>query len=114
MLACRNGGFEATPFARFFRALSEVANLVDKLHDVRGDRSRGEIAVAPGLALHLRLLAAFAVRLPALLRLSLRPLQLISWGTTYLVHAPRALVPPASRELPLRRNGITRTRMTRR
>jgi hypothetical protein len=34
-------------FAPFFRVLSEIANLVDKLHDVRGDHARGEIAVRP-------------------------------------------------------------------
>lgn len=47
-------------FARFFHVLAVVANLVDKLHDVRGDFARGEIRVRPGIALHLRLLAAFA------------------------------------------------------
>jgi hypothetical protein len=72
-------------FARFFAVLSEVANLVDKLHDVRGDRRRGEIAVRTGTRLHARLVAAFVVRCALLLRLAPRPLSLIVWGARYLV-----------------------------
>jgi len=72
-------------FARFFAVLSEVANLVDKLHDVRGDRRRGEIAVRAGTRLHARLAAAFLVRCALLLRLAPRPLSLIVWGARYLV-----------------------------
>jgi hypothetical protein len=72
-------------FARFFAVLAEVANLVDKLHDVRGDRRRGEIAVRAGTRLHARLAAAFVVRCATLLRLSPRPLRLVVWGARYLV-----------------------------
>lgn len=72
-------------FARFFAVLSEVANLVDKLHDVRGDRRRGEIAVRAGARLHARLAAALLVRCVLLLRLAPRPLALIAWGARYLV-----------------------------
>ena len=72
-------------FARFFAVLSEVANLVDKLHDVRRDRRRGEIAVRAGTRLHARLAAAFLVRCALLLRLAPRPLSLIVWGARYLV-----------------------------
>jgi hypothetical protein len=79
----------ASRFARFFRVLSEVANLVDKLHDVRGDWARGEMAVRPGPVLHIRLIAAFASRLPALLFLAGSPLQLIVWGVRYVL-PPRA------------------------
>jgi hypothetical protein len=75
----------ARRFSRFFCVLSEIANLVDKLHDVRGDWSRGEIAVRPGFFLHVRLLAAFAMRLPALLVLARRPCQLITWGARYVL-----------------------------
>jgi hypothetical protein len=71
-------------FGRFFLVLSEIANLVDKLHDVRGDHARGEIAVRPGIALHLRLLAAFARRVPVLLSLTPRPLRLVAWGMRYV------------------------------
>jgi hypothetical protein len=71
-------------FARFFRVLSEIANLVDKLHDVRGDHARGEIAVRPGIGLRLRLLAAFVRRIPTLLALAPRPLRLVAWGMRYL------------------------------
>ncbi|HEY8087071.1 MAG TPA: hypothetical protein VIF09_04485, partial [Polyangiaceae bacterium] len=74
-------------FARFFRVLSEIANLVDKLRDVRGDRARGEIAVRPGPVLHLRLLAAFAARVPLLLFLARRPLHLVAWGARYVLPA---------------------------
>jgi hypothetical protein len=72
-------------FTRFFGVLSEVANLVDKLHDVRGDRRRGEIAVAADAALHARLAAAFAARAARLLLLAPRPLKLVAWGARYLV-----------------------------
>jgi hypothetical protein len=71
-------------FGRFFLVLSEIANLVDKLHDVRGDHARGEIAVRPGIVLHLRLLAAFARRVPVLLSLTPRPLRLVAWGMRYV------------------------------
>jgi len=72
-------------FTRFFGVLSEVANLVDKLHDVRGDRRRGEIAVAADARLHARLAAAFAARAAQLLLLAPRPLKLVAWGARYLV-----------------------------
>jgi hypothetical protein len=71
-------------FARFFRVLAVIANIVDKLHDVRGDFARGEIRVEPGLRLYLRLLAAFVVRVPRLLLLARRRLRLITWGVRYL------------------------------
>jgi hypothetical protein len=72
-------------FARFFRVLSEVANLIDKVHDVRGDRARGEIAVRAGPVLHVRLLAALAIRIPTLLLLARRPLSVVAWGARYLL-----------------------------
>lgn len=72
-------------FARFFRVLSEVANLVDKLHDVRGDARRGEISIAASPWVHVRLLAAFVARGPVLLLLCPRRFRLMAWGATYLV-----------------------------
>jgi len=93
-------------FSRFFRVLSEIANLVDKLHDVRGDWSRGEMTVRPGIFLHGRLLAAFALRLPSLLVLAHGPVQLIAWGMRYVL--------PGSRELPSARSHVTSAPMTRR
>ncbi|HEX3344184.1 MAG TPA: hypothetical protein VHS09_06400, partial [Polyangiaceae bacterium] len=72
-------------FSRFFRVLAEVANLVDKLHDVAGDWLRGEVAVRPGLALRLRLLVSFASRLPALLFFARRRLRLLAWGAKYVL-----------------------------
>jgi hypothetical protein len=77
-------------FARFFARLSEVANLVDKLHDVRGDRRRGEIAVRAGTRLHARLLLAFVVRCASLLLLAPKPLTLVAWGARYLVPPRRS------------------------
>ncbi len=71
-------------FARFFEVLSEVANLVDKLHDVRDDRRRGEIAIRPGVRVHARLAGTFAARSARLLRMSPRPLELARWGARYL------------------------------
>jgi hypothetical protein len=76
-------------FAQFFALLSEVANLVDKLHDVRGDRRRGEIAVRAGTRLHARLLAAFVVRCATLLYRAPKPLRLVAWGARYLVPPKR-------------------------
>ena len=76
----------ATPeFARCFARLSEVANLVDKLHDVRGDRRRGEIAVRAGARLHAALLGAFVERAARMLLAAPKPLALVAWGARYLV-----------------------------
>jgi hypothetical protein len=89
-------------FARFFRVLSVIANLVDKLHDVRGDFARGEIRIRPGLLLHLRLLAAFALHLPRLLLLARGRLRLIAWGARYLRPTTLAAATgaPVSRKVP--------------
>jgi hypothetical protein len=73
------------PFARCFARLSEVANLVDKLHDVRGDRRRGEIAVRAGARLHAALLGAFVERSARMLWLAPKPLALVAWGARYLI-----------------------------
>ncbi len=72
-------------FERFFVSLGEPANLVDKLRDVRGDAARGEIALSPGTALHVRLAVEIVRRVPALLRLHPRPLWLLRWAATYLL-----------------------------
>jgi hypothetical protein len=75
-------------FARFFRVLAEIANLVDKLHDVRDDWARGEVRVRPGWRLYARLLGAFVARVPSLLLLSPRPLHLVAWGARYVLRGP--------------------------
>jgi hypothetical protein len=75
-------------FARFFRVLAEIANLVDKLHDVRGDWSRGEVRVRPSWRLYARLAVALAARVPALLLLSPQPLRLAAWGARYVLVGP--------------------------
>lgn len=95
----------ATRFFRFFRVLAEIANLVDKLHDVRGDWARGEMTARPGIGLHMRLLAAFAIRLPSLFALSRHPWELIAWGVRYVL-------PSASRELPTVRSQVDSAPMT--
>jgi len=74
-----------TQFARCFARLSEVANLVDKLHDVRGDHRRGEIAIRAGARLHAALLTAFVARTVAMLSLAPKPLALVAWGARYLM-----------------------------
>lgn len=81
-------------FSRFFGVLSEVANLLDKLHDVRGDHRRGEIAIAADVRLHARLAAAFAARAARLLLLAPRPLKLLAWAARYFVPPTRG---PADR-----------------
>jgi hypothetical protein len=84
------GALDTPRFSRFFRALSEIANLTDKLHDVRGDHARGEIAILPGIWLHLRLLFAFVMRGPGLMWLTPKPLSLVGWGMRYLLPARNA------------------------
>ena len=98
----------AARFARFFRVLSEIANLVDKLHDVRGDWSRGEMTVRPGLGLHVLLVVAFAIRLPSLLVLARRPWQVLAWGARYVMPGS------SNRELRAARSQVTSAPMTRR
>ena len=97
-----------TRFFRFFGVLSEIANLVDKLHDVRGDWERGEMTAHPGTGLRVRLLAAFAIRLPWLLFLARRPWKLIAWGARYVLPAS------TNRELQAARPQVTSAPMTRR
>jgi hypothetical protein len=69
-------------FGRFLLAVAEPANLVDKLVDARGDAARGEIALAPDLRLHARLVVEVLRRLPALLRMHPRPGWLLAWGAS--------------------------------
>jgi hypothetical protein len=81
----------AGDFARFLLAVAEPANLVDKLVDARGDAARGEIALAPDVRLHARLVVEILRRLPALLRIHPRPAWLLAWGASSTL----GLVPPA-------------------
>ena len=79
----------------------DKAGALDALHDVRGDWARGEIAVRPSFGLHLRLLTAFAIRLPELLLLSTRPFRLVVWGVRFVLPAPhraRTVSSPVPRE----------------
>jgi hypothetical protein len=69
-------------FARFLLAVSEPANLVDKLVDARADARRGEIALAADARLHARLAVEIVRRLPALVGLHPRPAQMLAWGAS--------------------------------
>lgn len=73
------------PFRRFFYRLGGPANLVDKLLDARADHSRGELRLAPGLGLYVRLAASIAVRTPMLLASHPRWWRVIGLGVRYLV-----------------------------
>lgn len=75
----------APRFARFLGRLAVVANLVDKLKDVRGDAARGEVRIAPGPWLHLRMLAELALRAPALVLFAPRPVRLAWWGARHML-----------------------------
>jgi hypothetical protein len=77
-------------FARFFVRLAEVANLVDKLHDVRADYRAREIAIRPGLRLHAAIAGNLAVRAAALALRAPMPLALVRWGLPFLVR-PQSL-----------------------
>jgi hypothetical protein len=68
----------------FLRSVAEMGNLVDKLKDARGDFRRGEMAVAPDVLLHARLLASILKRVPAAAALHPRLLGFVRWGVGYL------------------------------
>jgi hypothetical protein len=72
-------------FRRFFVALGEPANLVDKLLDARDDYARGEMTLAPSLHLHARLALEIAHRVPRLCATYPRPMWLVAWGAGYLL-----------------------------
>jgi len=67
-------------FITFFRALAEIANLLDKLLDARGDHRRGELAMPADLTLHALLASRLLRRLPGAVRLHPRRLHFIAWG----------------------------------
>jgi hypothetical protein len=67
-----------------FARLAETANLVDKLHDVRADRRAGEVAIDPGLRLHLRLVVAFVRSALLVVIEAPRPLAMVRWGIPFL------------------------------
>jgi hypothetical protein len=92
------------PWPRVFARLAETANLVDKLHDVRADRRAGEVAIDPGLRLHLRLVGAFLRSALLVVIESPRPLSMLRWGIPFLgrpghgaQRAPADLVTPMPR-----------------
>jgi hypothetical protein len=74
-------------FRRFFFRLAAPANLVDKILDAREDHARGEIVIAPNLALYATLALALTRRVVALLLTAPRPILLARLGLRYLVAA---------------------------
>jgi hypothetical protein len=74
----------------FLRAIGDVANLVDKLLDARGDFVRGELALRPGVWFHVRLLGRLVRRIPRAAALHPRRLQFAAWGLSWLPPFRRA------------------------
>jgi len=68
----------------FLRSVAEMGNLVDKLKDARGDFQRGEMAVAPGVVLHARLVGLILRRVPAAAALHPSLSGFVRWGASYL------------------------------
>jgi hypothetical protein len=87
MTRCLVPGLDRPPWPRVFARLAETANLVDKLHDVRADRRAGEIAIDPGVRLHVRLVGAFLRSALLVVIESPRPLSLVRWGLPFLGYA---------------------------
>jgi len=78
-------GPHATPeFAGFMRRLAVPAELVDKFRDARRDFDAGEMAIAPGMVLRLRLIWSIARDLPALAARCIARRGLASWGARSL------------------------------
>jgi hypothetical protein len=68
----------------FLRSVAEMGNLVDKLKDARGDFRRGEMAVAPDVLLHARLVGLILRRVPAAAALHPSLTGFVRWGVGYL------------------------------
>lgn len=71
-------------FVEFLQAVASVANLIDKLLDVRGDHRRGELVVRPGVRLHARLVARLARRVPHAARRYPSLWRFVAWGVGWL------------------------------
>jgi hypothetical protein len=74
------GPWSTPALARFLRSVAELANLVDKLVDARDDFRSGELAIAPGVAVHARLAAAALARLPGAIVTHPSALRFAAWG----------------------------------
>lgn len=104
----------AVAFTRFFSALGVVANLVDKLCDVRRDHRAGEVALRPGVRVHARLVAAFVRGAVRVIAAFPERRALAMWGVRYLAplvrgdrSAPAPAPEPALAPVPPRYDGGT-------
>ena len=80
-------GGEVTPrFREFMRQVAGPANLGDKLRDARRDFFSGELAIKPGLVLHLRLGCGMLWRVLALAFRFCAYRRVLTWGLKSLYH----------------------------
>ncbi len=84
MLLAIVGPWCSPALQRFLRRVAELANLVDKLVDARADFRRGELAIAPGLALHVHLAAAALARVPGALAAHPSWPRFAAWGLSFV------------------------------
>ena len=90
-------GDSVTPrFRAFMRQVAGPANLADKLRDARCDFALGELAIRPGLMLHLRLGCGMLWRIGALALRFCVYRKIFTWGLKSLYHE---LVLPRHRAL---------------
>ena len=90
-------GDSVTPrFGAFMRQVAGPANLADKLRDARCDFALGELAIKPGLMLHLRLGCGMLWRICALAVRFCAYRKILTWGLKSLYHE---LVLPRQRAL---------------
>jgi len=80
------GGAVTPRFRQFMRQLAGPANLGDKLRDARHDFILGELAIKPGLVLHLRLICGMLWRILALAFRFCAYRQVLTWGLKSLYH----------------------------
>ena len=70
--------------AAFLRAVGDIANLFDKLIDMRADHRRGELALRPSIRLHARVLARILRRLPSVAATHPRRLRFVGWSVGWV------------------------------
>ena len=71
-------------FVEFLRAVGDVANLFDKLVDMRADHRRGELALVPSVRLHARVAARLVRRVPSVVARHPRRVRLVGWGVGWM------------------------------
>ena len=80
------GGTVTPRFRQFMRQVAGPANLGDKLRDARRDFTLGELAIKPGLTLHLRLGCGMFWRILALAFRFCAYRRVLTWGLKSLYH----------------------------